>query len=212
MIIRPRVGLTQRVVVVPSGERRDSLDQRWPALLVRLGARPVPIPNVPESTNVIGDLGLSGLILTGGNDLADVESAMDTAPERDALESALLTEAVGQSIPVLGVCRGMQMIVRHHGGKIVRVPGHAGTVHGVRPVAGPNALAPQDTVVRSYHNFGVVSDGLAGGLSAVALASDGTIEAVMHPTVAQWGIMWHPEREGTQGEALLDRVFHFNDR
>jgi putative glutamine amidotransferase len=48
--------------------------------------------------------------------------------------------------------------------------------------------------VNSFHNFGIVPDVLAPGLKVVATALDGTVEAVRHESLPQWGVMWHPER------------------
>jgi N5-(cytidine 5'-diphosphoramidyl)-L-glutamine hydrolase len=69
------VAITQRVAVVPAyGERRDCLDQAWTKFLAACGLVPVLLPNVPEAALALCEgLGIGGLILTGGNDLAVLE-------------------------------------------------------------------------------------------------------------------------------------------
>ena len=191
-----RLGLTQRVAVdADSGERRDCLDQRWAELLGAYGYLVVPLPNlVADPAAVVKDLGLHGMVLTGGNDLASVPNGADPAPERDALESELLRYAAAIRLPVLGVCRGMQMMAHHFGTPVVAVQDHVLPEHPIAMQTGtPMPLAPVERV-NSYHHFGLLSERLGGEFVACALAGDGTVEALMHRHLPQWGIMWHPER------------------
>ena len=105
-----RIGLTQRVEVVTGyGERRDCLDQNWAVLLVSLGYCPVPLANcVQEVGPYVDELGLDGVILTGGNNLLEPEKGGAIAPERDRFEHMLLDVCASWRLPVLGVCRGAQ--------------------------------------------------------------------------------------------------------
>ena len=118
-----KVGLTQRVEVIQdTNERRDCLDQAWTRLLVDNGYLPIPLPNrVEDVDTLIAELEIDGIILTGGNDLSHLTGATNTAPERDAFERRLLERCADLDIPVLGVCRGMQMMVAHFGGELVAV-------------------------------------------------------------------------------------------
>jgi putative glutamine amidotransferase len=193
-----RIGITLRVEVLEGqGERRDCLDQRWPTLLQAIGALPLPLPNVLEDVDAALDtLALTALVLTGGNDVgAD-------APERDRLEYSLLEACRKRRIPVLGVCRGFQMMNLHLGGSLVRVAGHVRAAHAVEP-AGPDSLSFAS--VASFHEFGIERSGLATELEPAARALDGTIEAARHGHLPWLGIMWHPERmiEGADGQRRL---------
>ena len=94
------VALTQRVSVVPAyGERRDCLDQAWTKFLAACGLLPLLLPNVTETALALCEVaGIAGLVLTGGNDLAEWGG---DAPERDAAEYALLDWAERRGLPVL---------------------------------------------------------------------------------------------------------------
>lgn len=121
-----------------------------------------------------------GIILTGGNDLAAYGG---DAPERDELEQFLIQYSVEQEIPLLGVCRGMQMILNQFGAKLRKVEGHVRVEH---------PLSNGDTV-NSFHSWGATE--CYRPLIPEAWSADGVLEAVTHQDHL-WihGIMWHPER------------------
>jgi len=108
------VAVTQRVAVEPRhGERRDCLDQAWTRFLLACGLTPMPAPNQQEAALALCTTApVAGIVLTGGNDLAAYGG---DAPERDATEGALIDLAARRGWPVLGVCRGMQMIQERFG-------------------------------------------------------------------------------------------------
>jgi len=191
-----KIGLTQRVEVLRErNERWDCLDQAWSRLLSAQGYCLVPLPNWLEKVDeLIDDLGLEGVILTGGNDPGHLPGAENAAPERDAFERKLLDCCGGRGIPVLGVCRGMQMMVAHHGGEIVPVAGHVGTSHSIMVRSGSTMPLGDRAVVNSYHDFGVYPDRLGPDWQVAGTAPDGSAEAVVHRSLRQWAIMWHPER------------------
>jgi len=178
------VAVTQRVAIVPAyGERRDCLDQAWVKFLATCGLLPVPIPNSVETALALCEHAkVGGIVLTGGNDLAALGG---DAPERDAAENALLDFAARRSLPVLGVCRGMQIIQQRFLIPLERVEGHVAERHPIRVEGVP-------TEVNSFHRFGAF--GSRPPLDVWAVAGDGVIEAVRHVGEPVTGIMWHPER------------------
>lgn len=191
-----RIGLTQRVEDLPDrGERRDALDQKWAAMLAEAGHLPVLIPNrLPDVERFVALTELDLLILTGGNDLAHLPDASQPAPERDRTEAALLDLADQRALPVLGVCRGLQLMVDRGGGSLTRVEGHVARPHAIALTAETAWPLRDGRTVNSFHGWGVLP-GATGRYEALAAAPDGTVEAVAHPTLPQVGIMWHPERE-----------------
>ena len=178
------VAISQRVAVEPkSGERRDCLDQAWIKFMMVCGLTPIQVPNdIKAARSLCGALPLAGILLTGGNDLS---SYGGDAPERDATEHLLIEIAEERMVPVLGVCRGMQMIQHHLGIPLERVSGHV-ACHQVISIDGEPAQ------VNSYHIFGATET--RPPLEAWAFADDGVVKAVRHANGRTIGIMWHPER------------------
>lgn len=192
------VAVTQRVVTdPPHGTRRDCLDQVWIKFLLGCGLIPIPIPNSVDAALPICEK-VSGIVLTGGNDLTAYGG---DAPERDKTETALLDLAERRDLPVLGVCRGMQMIQHCFGVGLERVQGHVAPRQRI-------SIDGRSVEVNSFHNFGATE--VHPPLITWAIADDGVIKAVRHPDRRIIGVMWHPERlEPFRAEdvALFSRFF-----
>lgn len=193
------VAVTQRVECIAAvGERRDALSQEWTGLAEACGFLPLPLPNHLSTVRGLLEAGRpDGIILTGGNDLSAYGG---DAPERDELERFLIQYSAEQRIPLLGVCRGMQMILDQFGAKLRKVEGHVRKEH---------ALSNGDTV-NSFHAWGAVE--CQRPLIPDAWSTDGVLEAVTHQDFP-WihGVMWHPERYHPLRERdiwFIKEVFH----
>ena len=178
------IGVTQRVEPHPRHpERRDLLDQRWAPFLHRVGALPWILPNHPETARAaLGSVEMAGILLTGGNTPAAYGG---DAPERDRTEELCIRWAVRNALPLLGVCRGMQMIQHHFGVRLRPVAGHVAPRMTLRVEGVPTEL-------NSYHTLGATE--CPAPLVPWATADDGTVKAVRHRELPIAGIMWHPER------------------
>jgi putative glutamine amidotransferase len=194
------VAVTQRVAVLPErAERRDCLDQAWSRFLAACDLLPLLIPNVPEvARSLLDGRDVAGLVLTGGNDLASVGG---DAPERDAVENALLDSAEQRALPVIGVCRGMQLLQQRSGVSLRRVEGHVTARQTIQ-------IEGRATQVNAYHCFAGFES--RPPFSSWAVAADGVIKAIRHQSLPITGIMWHPERMTPPAQAdiaLFRRVF-----
>lgn len=176
------IAVTQRVDIYKNiQERRDAVSQEWTMLADACGFIPVFLPNNLQMSKIIlENMDISGILLTGGN--TPIIYGGD-APERDELEKYLIDYAIDKDIPLLGVCRGMHMLLGHFGTKLERVEGHVRTFH---------QLSNKDEV-NSFHSWGTKNCELP--LIAEVKACDDIVEAVSHNEYYNiHGIMWHPER------------------
>lgn len=192
------IAISQRVDRLPGrGESRDALDQRLTGWVAALGALAVPVPNTfgDDLVHWLDAMRPTALLLSGGNDIGD-------SPERDRTETALLRHAEETGLPVLGLCRGMQMMAHHAGDTLVPLTGHAGTRHSLQSQLVASGALPAE--VNSFHNWGLAA--CPQGYSVLATAGDGTIEAMRHRALRWEGWMWHPERETRFGEGELARA------
>lgn len=178
---------TQRVEVIEVyRERRDCADQRIADFISACGFLPIPVPNRSDlAEGIIKDMQPAGIILTGGNSLVRYGG---NAPERDAMDSALIDLAIQDHIPLYGFCRGMQSILAYFGNDLVNVDGHVAVRHTVISEEGSYG-------VNSYHNQACVKLKDGCRLLATAKTEDGVIEAIRHENLPIMGTMWHPERE-----------------
>ena len=172
------------------------------------------IPPAGDMTSLLDSI--DGLIVSGGPDISPANyneepGPMTTEfyPEQDYSEMGLIERALERDMPLLGICRGMQILSVAHGGRMHQhldtTPGHEGhggffgksTEHGV-VVEGDSQLAGimgDSFTVNSLHHQGV-SD--AGSLDVSARADhDGLIEGVERRDKKFCiGVQWHPERKG----------------
>lgn len=192
------VAVTQRVAVdPPHGTRRDCLDQVWVKFLLVCGLIPFPTPNSVDAALAICEK-VHGIVLTGGNDLAAYGG---DAPDRDETEAAILDLAERRKLPVLGVCRGMQMIQHRFGTRLQPVHGHVAPQQRI-------SIDGRSVEVNSFHNFGAKEVSLP--LMTWAIADDGVIKAIRHVGGRMIGVMWHPERLdpfAADDVALFSRFF-----
>ena len=206
-----RVAITQRLIRVDAYyEIRTALDIRWTQLLRAIDMVLMPVPfDIDLST--FADLGMDGLILSGGNDLS-VHSNDELSGLRDNHETSCIDYAIENSIPVLGVCRGMQMIADYFGSTFNEVENHVATKHGLEIIGDSTSgsLLKKAASVNSFHNYAI--DKLGEGLNEVAVApEDGVLEAVEHSRHKIFGLMWHPERDEPFYAYNLDLIRSFFD-
>jgi putative glutamine amidotransferase len=190
-----KIAITQRLVENELySETRDALDIRWAVFFAEIGALPVILPSSYDFRRYFKEIGISGIVFTGGNDLYTV-SGTPLSLQRDTFEKSLLQFAIEDRLPVLGICRGMQLIAEHFGATLQRVEGHAARNHELVTTTGCKYFAWSGSreLVNSYHAYVVAT--LPECFRVAASTADGDIEAIEHNSLDIMAQMWHPERE-----------------
>lgn len=212
---RARWGMWDQQAVLLSRSYVEAV-QHAGALVVMLPPDELLLTNPEEALDL-----LDGLMIAGGADIDPASygaqphpETLDTVPERDRFEIALLRAAIERELPVLGICRGMQLINVAYGGTLLqhlperfghhehlRVPGtFDGADHDVDLVEGSlAACAAGEThhATKSHHHQGV--DRLGEGLRISGSSTmDGLPEAIEMPDRRfVLGVQWHPEADET---------------
>lgn len=157
--------------------------------------------------------GVDGLVLSGGGDVdpslydGSAENTRGVRPERDRFELALLAEAEARGLPILGICRGAQLLNVARGGTLETIRGdrelrrrhgryrwHPVELEGGSLLA---RLLETDSIARVVSYHGQAVDRPGEGLVIVGRAADGVVEAIeaARPSEGPWllGVQWHPE-------------------
>ncbi|HEX4220513.1 MAG TPA: gamma-glutamyl-gamma-aminobutyrate hydrolase family protein [Acidimicrobiales bacterium] len=205
-----RIAVNGRVI---DGTQRDYGDR-----VAEAGGVPFQLIGRPGSSTVLSRA--DGLLFTGGGDVEPARYGAVQAPEsagididRDRAEVDLVAEATAAGVPVLAICRGIQIVNVARGGTLVQhlpavtVQPHLvidrphDLVHAVRidPDSELRDIVGADELwVNSLHHQAV--DAVGDGLRAVAWAEDGTIEAIEDRRSRILGVQWHPEQLPDQAQ------------
>lgn len=217
--MRPVIGITPSWELVGGQEKNTLACLYWKAVEMA-GGLPILLPYLSDANLVEVVAKLDGLLLSGGGDLepgtfGEQASADDVlkwvVPERDRAELGLCKAAAQECLPILGVCRGAQVMNVAFGGTLYQdIPSqlkdrklHAHSqkeprwqaTHTVKIAPGTLLAAcyrTDQTEVNSFHHQ-LVKD-IAPGFIVSAYSDDGLVEAIEHP---DWpfalGVQWHPE-------------------
>lgn len=209
MITRPVIGIT---VNFDYTRVRIWLPAAYARSVEAAGGLPLLIPPLEEARSFLW-AGLQGIIFPGGGDISPLYFGREPLPGlgeidpgRDDLEIFLAREALRRDLPVLGICRGMQVLNVVAGGTVIQhlgpgclrhfqrsprcYPSHTVTI---TPGSRLSAITGEEVLpVNSFHHQAV--ENLAPGFRKAALAPDGVVEAIescRHRFAL--GLQWHPE-------------------
>ena len=220
---KPLIGITTYVEEASWGHwRLDAalVPYDYVRAVERAGGRALLVPPDDDGIEEVLDA-LDGLVFSGGNDMspesygAEADPATNgTNPARDRGELALLTAALERDLPVLAICRGIEVLNVVRGGDLVQhlpdVVGHEEhrtvlgefSEHAVK-VDPESRIGEVRGPVKSHHHQALGRIG--GGLREVAWAEDGIVEAVEDPEKPFLvGVLWHPE--AGEDQRLFDQL------
>lgn len=228
---KPVIGITAGYVKKNDFVHGPYMHEDYVEAVIRAGAVPILLPTqLIENGEQLLRL-CDGLILSGGCDVDPRFYGEDPLPqmepyqtERDRFEMHLLRQAMRSNQPILGICRGFQLMNVAFGGSLIQdletqrehsiqhrqKVSRAQASHSVRLEKGSRLErlfdAGDSIFVNSLHHQAVKT--LAADLKAVAFAGDGVIEAAEHrQTERITGIQWHPESMTAAGDPLMLRLF-----
>ncbi|MFD1536265.1 gamma-glutamyl-gamma-aminobutyrate hydrolase family protein [Nonomuraea guangzhouensis] len=192
----------------------------------RAGGEPVSLhPHAPGGTADPAEVAarltrFDAVLLPGGGDIAPHrygaaiahESVYDVDDEQDGFDLEAARQAVAAGLPLLAVCRGLQVVNTALGGTLEQDAGDGEHRHVVHPVALlPGSLlegitGAQKVTASCYHHQRVTLVG--AGLVVTAEAADGTVEALEAPALASWfvAVQWHPE-DGAHQDPVQQALF-----
>lgn len=203
-----KIGISSRIINAKNyDEKRDAISHDWPQLLEKIESNIIFIPNTLTNVeNFLNDIGVNGLILSGGDNIGDDK-------ERDDTEIKILNFAIKNKIPLLGVCRGMQVINKFFSGSIEKNndSSHVGNSHLISLVNDNiiSSLKKNSLKVNSFHNNIITNSNLGKNIEAFAITdNDKTVEGFFHTSLPIVGVMWHPERDfNNENQLILKYIF-----
>jgi len=181
-----KIFITQRLDKIGKhNELRDNLDNRFTFFFNKIKMLPIIIPNNLGSVKILlKKIKPNGIVLSPGGDPLKKD-------ERLIQENFLINYAKTNKIPILGICRGAQIINIFFKGKISKINNHVRKKHKLS-----GQIIPPKSSIKSYcfHSQGIKIKNLSKKLKILAQTKDGSIECFKHSNYKIMGIMWHPER------------------
>ena len=178
-------------------ETRDSIDTAIYDLISEMNLIPLLVPNTPAYTNDLENIfnieDVKCVLFSGGNDLNILNSkgAKNICITRDQVELNLIEFCKRNDIPIIGICRGFQLIANYLGANINKIEGHINVIHEVTMIENFKNIQ-----VNSFHSFGLKNNNLPPNIKPLAYyIEDNTIECFRTITpFRSLNFMWHPER------------------
>ena len=196
-----KIGITSNIKEYYKGYI-DFIDHYWLDYFEKKNINYYLIPNKKKlSIKKIKEINL--LIIPGGNDVSNV---LKTSKIRNIIEKNLIKICFKKKIPILGICRGAQLLNKSFGGKISKIKKHMRTRHNIfftnREFIKKNFLN-----VNSFHNDGIKKNDLSKSFKVLASDKHKNIEMFISNNKKIIGTMWHPERE--KNTLLLDILINY---
>jgi putative glutamine amidotransferase len=150
---------------------------------------------------MVNEKSIKAVILSGGGNISrdfpsenfSNESSDNIDLNREIIEKSLINFSLRMSIPLIGICRGMQALGMFFGGKLSEVENHVNTRHTLQYYC-PILKKEINRNVNSYHDFGFQMNSVPEIFQVNAKYLN-LVEQMVHKNEKMLGLMWHPERE-----------------
>ena len=196
-----KIGITSNIKEYYKGYI-DFIDHYWLNYFEKKNINYYLVPNKKKlSQKKIEEINL--LIIPGGN---DVSNSLNTSKIRNIIETNLIKICFKKKIPILGICRGAQLLNKSFGGKIKKVKKHKRTRHNISFV-NKEIVKKKLLNVNSFHNDGIKKNDLSKVFKMLASDKDENVEMFISKDKKIIGTMWHPERE--KNTQLLDNLIKY---
>lgn len=216
------------------GYKRSYVNNDYVRSVIEAGAIPYIIPMNNNEDVIKEQLKLvDGLILSGGHDVNPLlygeepnKLLSDIYPERDTFDLTLIEEATKLKMPILGICRGHQILNVSNGGTLYqdlslakdsyikhnqeKLPSQGTHTVNIEKNSILYSILGDTAIVNSFHHLSVNKVGK--GFKAVAYSKDGVIEAIERNKPFALGIQWHPEMMSQSNKCMLNIFKYFIDQ
>lgn len=223
------------VIGITANQKEDTsrVANHYVKSVINAGGIPLVIPQCSD-LSLLGETieHIDALLLTGGGDISPELLGQETIPQidcvdegRDREETALVRMAMQRQMPILGICRGHQVLNAACGGTNYRdiplehpapvlehsqkAPRNTPT-HTVKITRGSllwRILGTEEIAVNTFHHQGVST--VAPGFVQTAVADDGINEAIENPPYPILGVQWHPEPMAAEGDEKMLALFRW---
>jgi len=169
----------------------DFIDHYWIKFFEKKNINYILIPNSKKiaTKKIYKNNNVNLIILAGGNDVFAKDSFSKLRLE---IELKLIRFGIKENIPILGICRGMQVLNIYFKGKLNKIEGHMRKNHIIKGVN--NFFKKKKFMVNSFHNYGISKKSISKNFIIYANDEKGNVEMFKHKTKNLYGVMWHPER------------------
>ena len=197
-----QVGITVQNIQHPHYfELGHYLNIRWQEFANKIGITLIPLTSISLTEKIIKEKSIKAIILSGGGNVSREfpsenfanKSSINIDLQREIIEKTLINFSLRMSIPLIGVCRGMQALGMFFGGKLSKVKNHVNTRHTLQYYC-PILKKKINRDVNSYHDFGFEISSIPKSFQVNAKYLN-LVEQMVHKHEKMLGLMWHPERE-----------------
>lgn len=180
------------------------LENNWYQYFKNKKINLIPINSINLNNLKLLNLKPKGIIISGGNNLYDFEKTKENLT-RDKFEIKMIKFALKNKIPILGVCKGFQLIAKLFKSKLVKIDKHVRTIHKLRIPNKYFGMSVKTLYINSFHRYAVKN--LPKIFELIIKHDDKTIEIAKSEKLKILCLMFHPERKNISQRVINKIVF-----